>query len=1006
MRFLRILIIGLCLVIAVAAGTAALAWHNQDRLIGLVLSRIHAETGYKIVPSGARLEFRSRLVVLLESASIDLNGTEVARVQDMRAVIGYHRIFYSNGLPLYELALDHPQVRVPATLAGMTPHGFPKPDIAVVTKLKWMLDSISDVAQRIEIVDAALADVDGAPLVDHVTLTAYRQHRGLGAWPWIVNFDAGWTHVPFDGVVVDGKVRLGVAPGVVSDMAASGLVHFHGLELEPFKGPDGINLAGRLAGSLNFALRHDGELFGDADYNVAQLVLKGKPFTAPIALGNLLLHTAYKASIEQFELKEFALMQHGATVLAGGVAIDRPYDDSRTAAVHVEGVRVALTQVAAWMRLLRFIPAPVNEFAHRLTSGQIALSEARFNSLVAIEDWSAQTLRDSLTVRGNLTGAGFDLPADLKLPPIRRAEAAIMYANGLATLTQGSAALGKSALTGISAEVNVKRAPSLISYKLRSKGILDAGELNLALDGIIGAVEPDLEARIAGVSGTSAIEIDGAGKVAGMKWSAPADYTLRVSPIRVELAIKGAPSAIAVNGGTVQLRPGVVDINQLTAALTMPNGGNATLNGTIVEAQPNPIFRNIVAELREFRAETWLPMLLNPQQVGAQGPVSGRLTAQSDSKHLAVPLITGRFTMGPGELEFGFLRSPIKVQSMTVALDGQGMKVDVPGGELEGYPLELKIAVADFAHPLLRLDVNNNSLDFEVMRFIRMPWSPKTPTEVFDLPIEGHIAANRAHFSKLVMNNVSTDFDRMNGEWHVRNFTAKALDGQLQLDLSGRTGTDNRIHIKAYADSIDAGALCLLMGQSSPALTGRLSATADLGGDTDIDFFASLMGKMSIAAVKGTLNRFALVTRGLSFIDLKNWLTAHLPDPRVTGIPFDNLSATLSGVDGDFHTNDLWLTGPVMEINARGNVRLSDSTIDIVISLIPFDTMNWLVRHIPIIGTNLAGGSHGLIAAYFHVTGPINDPRVVPKPITSVAEFVAKTLSLPINILAPNTIKP
>jgi uncharacterized protein YhdP len=157
---------------------------------------------------------------------------------------------------------------------------------------------------------------------------------------------------------------------------------------------------------------------------------------------------------------------------------------------------------------------------------------------------------------------------------------------------------------------------------------------------------------------------------------------------------------------------------------------------------------------------------------------------------------------------------------------------------------------------------------------------------------------------------------------------------------------------------------------------------------------------------KGTLNRFALVTRILSFIDLKNWLTAKLPDPRIAGIPFDTLTATLNGARGDFNTHDLQLSGPVMEIRARGDVRLSDNTMDMEISLIPFDTVNWLVRKIPIIGTNLSSGSKGLVAAYFHVRGPISSPSVTPKPITSVAEFVAKTLSLPINIIRPNTINP
>jgi len=1006
MRPLRILIAGLCIAIIVAGSAVAIALHNQAQLIRLVLSRIHAETGYDIVPKGARLAFRSHLEVRLEQPVIYLNGTEVARVDDLRAVIRYHAIFNTNGLPLYELALDHPQLRAPAQLEGLTPHGFPKPDIAVVTRLKWALDSLSDVAQRIQIVNAEIKDVDGTPLVDHLSLIAHRQHRGPEPWPWMVTFDAGWNHAPFDGTVVAGKFRLGAAPGVTSGMVASGAMTFHGLELEPFTGPAGIDFAGQAAGSLKFAMRQDGEVFGEAETSLARLVLKGKPFTGPIALGDAKLHAAYKASLAQVELKEFSLKQNGATLLAGGGTIDQPYEDTRRASIHVEGLRIALTQAAAWMRLLRFIPASVNDFARGFTSGQLALSAATFNPSAAVKDWSARTLRESLTARGNLTGVGFDAPSDLKLPPIRRVDATIAYAGGLVTLAQASAGLGKSTLTSAAAEVTFKRAPALISYQVRGKGTFDAGELQPALIGAITAVDPELAPRIAGIDGTSALEFDAAGKIARMKLSVPANYTLKVSPKHVEFTIKGAPSAIAINGGTVQLRPGVVQINQLIGGLAAARDGSATLNGTILQGRQYPIFRDCVAEFREFRAETWLPLMLDPREAGAQGPVSGRVTAQSDATHVAVPLVTGRLTIGAGQLQFGFLRSPLEIQTMAVALDGQGMKVDVPGATLEGSPVSLTITMAQFANPLVHLEANASNLDFEVMRFIRMPWSPKTPATIFNLPIEGHIAAVRGHFGKLPLSNMNTDFDRLNGEWHVNNFTARSLDGQVKLDIAGRSGTDNRIHMKAFIDSIDARALCALMGQSSPALTGRLSARGDLWGDTDVDFFASLTGKLAISAVKGTLNRFALVTRVLSFIDLKNWLSARLPDPRINGIPFDTLSATLNGTKGNFHTNDLRLSGPVMEITASGNLNVGDNTMDMVISLIPFDTINWLVRHIPIIGANLAGGSHGLVAAYFHVSGPIDNPSVVPKPITSIAEFVAKTLSLPINIIAPNTIKP
>ena len=1006
MRLLRILVASLSLAIIVAGTTALVAWRNQARLVGAVLARIDSETGYNIVPAGARLAFRSHLVVLLEKPKIYLKAVEVARADDLRAVVRYHAIFNSNGLPLYELALDHLQISVPATLAGMTPHGFPKPDIKVASELKWVLDSVSGVAHRIEIVNASLKDIDGTPLVDRLTVTAHRQHRGPEAWPWEVSFEAGWNHAPFNGVAVAGKVRLGVAPGVASEIMSTGLLRFHGLELAPFHGPYGIKTTGQLTGSLKFALRQDGELIGSADSKVVRLVLMGRPFTTPLVLGDLSLRAAYKESIARLELKEFTVMQQGAPLFAGGAVIDHPFEETRAAAMHVEGVRLAVRQAVSWMRLLRAVPAPLREFARRFGAGQIALSEAAFNPASPVKDWDTRTLRENLTMRGNLTGVSFDPPPGFMLPPIREIGAAIAYAAGTVSLSQGSANLGNSTVTGINGDLNLKRAPTPIAYHLRGKGMLDIGELRPALEQATRPVKPDLFTRIDRVSGSMAAEIDASGKIVDMKWSAPDDYLLKLLPQRVELAIKGVPSAIAVDGGAVLLRPDSVAIDRLTGALTSSHRGSVTLNGSIAISQPTPAFRNFVAEFREFRAETWLPLMLDPRQVSAQGPISGRLMAQTDSKHVAVPLITGRLTMGSGDLQFGFLRSPIAVQTMTVALDGQGMKIEVPGAALETFPVSLTITMRQFTQPVLRLDATAETLDLEVMRFIRMPWSPKTPSEMFDLPMAGHIAATHGRFGKLMMSNVNTDFDRMNGQWHVRDFTAKTLDGKVKLDLSGRTGPDNRIHIKSFLDSVDAGALFSLMGQSKPALTGRLSAAADLTGDTDVDFFSSLTGKISVSAVKGTLNRFALVTRLLSFIDLKNWLTARLPDPRINGIPFDALSASLVGVDGNFRTNDFRLSGPIMEITARGNARLSDNTIDLEISLIPFDTMNWLVRHIPIIGKNLAGGSHGLVAAYFQVSGPIGNPSVVPKPITSVAEFVAKTLSMPINILAPNTIKP
>ena len=72
------------------------------------------------------------------------------------------------------------------------------------------------------------------------------------------------------------------------------------------------------------------------------------------------------------------------------------------------------------------------------------------------------------------------------------------------------------------------------------------------------------------------------------------------------------------------------------------------------------------------------------------------------------------------------------------------------------------------------------------------------------------------------------------------------------------------------------------------------------------------------------------------------------------------------------------------------------------IDMLAFQTVNWLMSTIPIIGKNLAGGTKHLVGAYFQVTGPIDSPAIWPKPLTSVAAFVFRAVTLPFSIIAPD----
>jgi uncharacterized protein YhdP len=291
------------------------------------------------------------------------------------------------------------------------------------------------------------------------------------------------------------------------------------------------------------------------------------------------------------------------------------------------------------------------------------------------------------------------------------------------------------------------------------------------------------------------------------------------------------------------------------------------------------------------------------------------------------------------------------------------------------------------------------------MKFVRLPWSTTAPTNFFgSTAAEGHVEIRQGNLSKLKLAGLGADFERNADGWRVYNLKASALGGRIVMQFSGRA-KDDWLGIKGRASGLDAGGLFRLSGGSHPPVTGKFFSDFDIWGDTRLDFFETLAGKVSIVLKDGSLHKFTLLSRVLGLIDLKNWMTAQVPDPRTSGVPFRFITADFAGNNGLFYTDNLVLDGPVLDITAQGSVDVTKDSLDMELGLLPFQTVDWLINKVPLIGKEISQGSARILAAYFRVRGPIKDPRVSPEPITSAAEIVKKTLAMPLNILRPNTVK-
>ncbi len=561
-------------------------------------------------------------------------------------------------------------------------------------------------------------------------------------------------------------------------------------------------------------------------------------------------------------------------------------------------------------------------------------------------------------------------------------------------------------MSNLSADIDLPNAPTRINYRLHGNGDLDITQLDPAIRTALRTASSTLTDHLISVGGHLPFSMSANDTIQDLHWKLSRRYVIDVRPNQLSIKLRDAPQAILLTDGKLTLKPEVVTVDRVRVLPDGTKGGEVLLDGVLQPRDGSVRFKNFSAELHRIEIEQWLPLLANPDSIAADGRLGGLLTANGALTRRNTPMVNGKLTLGAGHLALGFLRAPIKIRAAILTLDGKGLALKMPGSSIENQPLDFRMAVADLAHPAVRIDAHAAKLDLFVMRFIRVPWMPASAPHFFAVPVSGHLEADQATFDKLLMSKVATDFSRDQVNWRVYNFTGHAFEGAVKLNIDGRTGPNNWIRMAGAVSDMDAAALLKVSDPTGrPPIIGKLFVTYDLWANTDTNFFDTLAGTFSLQIKEGVLKRFALLSKILSFIDLKNWITAQFPDPRVSGIPFKTIIADFKGVNSDFYTNNLLLTGPVMDISARGDIQFGQGRVNLDVGMVPFSTVNWVVSYIPIVGENLAGGSRGLLGAYFHVHGPYKNPTVMPKPITSITEFVKRTLGLPVNIIVPNTIK-
>lgn len=994
----RIALIAAAFIFSLLACGITLIYFNQHRLIVAVLSSIKNQTGVEIVSPHGSLEVRDHLIVVLEHPRVMTGGREIVAMDRIRAIVNFHSIFFSRGLPLHELVLDGAVLNAPFDATKVGNSAVPGPGREMINQALAMLGNLALVSRRLVITNLKLNDQAGTPILRNAHLVA--SHRRSTPKLWKIGFDTECEFPRFAGTHATGDFKLGEGGALPATLVVQGTMWFWNLPLHHIT-IGNLDVDGQSQGQVKISVAQDATIDGLAAIDMKALTIASPDLSSPMDLGDYSIEANFSTSSEKVTMSNAKLTHEGKPIAAGQAYIQKPFEQDSKIGIGVAGLRIVWNDVLAPIRALKRVPQEVQVLVRRVKSGKLQIEnvaiEAPINSL---ENMTLAAFLKKLSLNATLTEVSFATPPETQLPDVTGASVKLLFSKQILSAVQGVAKLGKSDLSDINARLDLSRNLDDVPYRISAKADLDLAELKPATVKLLDSLEVHERDRLLTVQGDAHLELEASGSLRKNLATRPEKYLAKVEPHNVTIEFRGAPGPLGIASGTIIAQPSLIRLDRVSVRAT---GGTADFNGDLRIGNAGVGTRGLRIAMHQMPIDRWMASLVDPDDFSATGNMGGEVVVTGDLQNGL--LANGKLTLSDGKVQLGFLRSPILVHPAIVTVRDHTLVVAMPAAELEKSPIDFNITVADLRTPSIRIDANLQKLDVEVMKFVRLPWMPPSPTHPPNIPITGHVEAHEANLESFPMKNAKTDFKFIRGDWSVDNLTATSFEGHVNINLAGRQ-KDDWIRMFGKIQNMNVASLFLL-GEKfhrSP-ISGRLDLTGDVWADTNTDFFATTAGTAIMKLRDGNLDKFTLLSRLLAFIDLRSWITANVPDPRVSGIQFRSVKADFKGRDGVFFTDDLILDGPAIDIVANGNINLDQSTLDMKIGMIPFSTVNWILSGIPLVGKNVAGSTKSIIAAYFNARGPIANPSVTPAPITSVAELVKKIVGLPINLIRPDTIK-
>ncbi len=186
-------------------------------------------------------------------------------------------------------------------------------------------------------------------------------------------------------------------------------------------------------------------------------------------------------------------------------------------------------------------------------------------------------------------------------------------------------------------------------------------------------------------------------------------------------------------------------------------------------------------------------------------------------------------------------------------------------------------------------------------------------------------------------------------------------------------------------------------------VTGTFDLNADiLAQGKSGALLPSLEGTIDFASKDGKIYRYPVLAKIFSVLSVLEIFRGKLPELGGNGFPYHTMVVKGRLHQGKFLLEKAYIGGSSLDLIAEGEIDLAARKLDLVVLVSPFSTINWIIRHIPLVG-KIMGGT--LISVPTKVAGDLDNPDVTflaPSAVgTRLLDLLKNILKIPVEIISP-----